>query len=120
MTEYKLAEIESKFVEIIWENEPIYSGDLVKLCNKELNWKKSTTYTVLRKLCQRGILQNNEALVTSLIKRDEFYSLQSKQFVDETFNGSLPKFVAAFTRSTKLNEKEIKDLLKLINEHKEV
>jgi len=119
MAEYKLAEIESKFVELIWENEPIDSGDLVKLCEKELDWKKSTTYTVLRRLCQRGILQNKDTIVTSLIKKDEFYSHQSKQFVEETFDGSLPKFVAAFTRSKKLSEKDIYELQQLINEHKE-
>lgn len=119
MAEYKLAEIESKFVELIWENEPISSGDLVKLCEKELDWKKPTTYTVLRRLCQRGILQNKDTIVTSLIKKDEFYAIQSKQFVEEAFEGSLPKFVAAFVRKKKLSNKEIYELEKLINDHKE-
>ncbi|MDD2401916.1 MAG: BlaI/MecI/CopY family transcriptional regulator [Clostridia bacterium] len=119
MEECRLAEVESKFVELVWKNEPIGSGDLVKLCEKELNWNKSTTYTVLRRLCQRGILQNKETIVTSLIKKDEFYSIQSKQFVEDTFGGSLPKFVAAFTRSKKLSDKEIDELQRFINEHEE-
>ncbi|WP_324823086.1 BlaI/MecI/CopY family transcriptional regulator [Sinanaerobacter sp. ZZT-01] len=120
MTEYKLAEIESKFVELIWENEPIHSGELVKLCSEKLDWKKSTTYTVLRKLCHRGILQNKDTMVTARIKKEEFYSLQSREFVEETFGGSLPKFIAAFTRSKKLTETEIRDLFELINEQDEV
>lgn len=119
MADFKLAEIESKFVELIWETEPINSGDLVKLCENELNWKKPTTYTVLRRLCQRRILQNKDAIVTSLIKKDEFYSIKSKQFVEESFEGSLPKFVAAFARSKKLSNKEIDELQSLINKHRE-
>lgn len=120
MTEYRLAEIESKFVTIIWEKEPIHSGELVKLCQERLNWKKSTTYTVLRKLCQRGILKNEDTIVTSQVKKEEFYSLQSREFVEEAFDGSLPRFIAAFTRSNKLSEAEIDGLLKLINEQSEV
>lgn len=119
MREYQLGEMESKFVELIWQNEPIQSGDLVKLCQKELNWKKPTTYTVLRRLCQRGILQNKNTLVISLIKKDELDSLQSKHFIQEAFGGSLPKFIAAFARNKKLTEKEIDELQRLINEHKE-
>lgn len=119
MKQYKLAELEAKFADLVWQNEPINSGDLVKLCAKELNWKKSTTYTVLRKLCQRGILQNENAVVTSIINKDEFYSIQSQQFVEDTFGGSLPKFLAAFISSRKLSEKEVKQLKKLIDEHEE-
>jgi BlaI family penicillinase repressor len=119
LKQYKLAELEAKFTDLVWQNEPINSGDLVKLCTKELNWKKSTTYTVLRKLCQRGILQNKNAVVTSIINKDEFYSIQSQQFVEDTFGGSLPKFLAAFISSRKLSEKEVNQLKKLIDEHEE-
>jgi BlaI family penicillinase repressor len=85
MKEYKLTESEEKFAELIWQNEPMGSGDLVKLCEKEMNWKKSTTYTVLKKLCEKGIFQNENAVVSSLITRDEYYAKQSIRFVEDTF-----------------------------------
>lgn len=94
---YKLGAMETKFAELIWDNEPISSGELVKLCEKELSWKKSTTYTMLRRLCMRKIFKNNNGVVSSVITRQEFQALQSEQFVKETFNGSLPQFLAAFT-----------------------
>ena len=119
MKEYKLTAMEDKFADIIWANEPIPSGDLVKLCEVELNWKKSTTYTMLKRIECKGIFKNKNGVVSSLVKRDEFYAEQSKQFVEETFDGSLPKFLAAFTRSKRLSDKEIAELQKLINEHKE-
>ena len=119
MKEYKLTEMEDKFADIIWANEPIPSGNLVKLCEVELNWKKSTTYTMLKRIEFKGIFINKNGVVSSLVKRDEFYAEQSKQFVEETFDGSLPKFLAAFTRSKRLSDKEIAELQKLINEHKE-
>ncbi len=119
MREYKLTDMESKFADIIWANEPIPSGDLVKLCEAELCWKKSTTYTMLKRLEKKEIFENRSGLVSSLVKKDEFYAEQSKQFVEETFDGSLPKFLAAFTRSKRLSDKEIDELQRLINEHKE-
>jgi len=119
MKEYKLTESEAKVADLIWQNEPIGSGDLVKLCKKEMNWKKSTTYTVLKKLCEKGFFQNENAVVTSIINKDESYSIQSQQFVEDTFGGSLPKFLAAFISSKKLNEQEVKQLKKLIEDHKE-
>lgn len=120
MKEYKLADSEEKFAELIWQNEPIGSGDLVKLCEKEMNWKKSTTYTVLKKLCEKGIFQNENAVVSSLIKRDEYYAKQSIRFVEDTFGGSLPKFLTAFISCKKLNKHQAEELKKLIDEHKEV
>ncbi len=120
MNYYKLAEIEEKFAEIIWQKEPIGSGDLVKLCEKELNWKKSTTYTVLKKLCEKGIFQNENALVSSLITRDEYYANQSIRFVEDTFGGSLPKFLTAFIGGKKLSKHQAEELKRLIDEHKEV
>lgn len=119
MKEYKLTDTEARFAEIIWTNNPIQSGELVKICEHELNWKKSTTYTMLKRLEKKGIFENKNSIVSSLISREEFYSEQSKQFVNETYNGSLPKFVAAFTRGEKLSESEILELQKLIDEHKE-
>ena len=113
-----LAPIESKFADIIWENEPINSGKLVKLSEEKLNWKKSTTYTVLKKLCDRGIFINEESTVRSLISREDFYSLQSEIFVEETFEGSLPMFLAAFSRRKKLSDKEIDELYKLLENAK--
>ena len=102
----KLGIVEAQFAELIWTNEPIASGELVKLCEKELNWKKSTTYTVLKKLCERGIFQNNDGVVTSQLTRDEFNAVQSEQFVEDTFEGSLPAFLAAFTSRKPLSKEE--------------
>jgi len=115
--EMKLGVIESRFADLIWQHEPLSSGELVKLCEKELNWKKPTTYTVLRKLCERGIFKNQEGTVTSLLSREEFYALQSEKFVEETFDGSLPAFLAAFATRRKLSEKDIEELQKLIHQN---
>ncbi len=116
MAEIKLGAVETRFADIIWDNEPISSGELVNLCEKELSWKKSTTYTILRRLCERGIFQNLQGTVTSLISKAEFYAMQSEKFLDETFEGSLPKFLTAFSMRKKLSDEEIKELQKLINE----
>lgn len=114
MEEIKLGAIESRFADIIWRSEPIHSRELVKLCEKELTWKKSTTYTVLRRLCERGIFQNQDGTVTSRISREEFYARQSEKFVDESFNGSLPAFLAAFGTRKKLSGEEIDELQRVI------
>ena len=111
----KLGVVETQFAELIWTNEPIASGELVKLCEKELNWKKSTTYTVLKKLCERGIFQNNDGVVTSLLTRDEFNAVQSEQFVEDTFEGSLPAFLAAFTSRKTLSKEEVEEIRRLID-----
>jgi BlaI family penicillinase repressor len=116
MEDYKLGAMETKFAELIWDSEPIPSGDLVKLCDKEFSWKKSTTYTMLRRLCERGIFQNEGGTVSSVLSKQEFNALQSEKFVEETFDGSLPQFLAAFTLRKKLSEKEINELQKLIDE----
>lgn len=119
MNEYKLAQGEAKFAELIWSHEPITSMDLVKLCENEMNWKKSTTYTVLKKLCAKSIFQNTNTLVTSIIKKDEFYGKQSRFFVEDIFGGSLPKFLTAFLGNSKLSDKQAAELKKLIDRHKE-
>lgn len=120
MSKYKLTETEEKFAEIIWQNEPIGSGELVKLSEKEMNWKKSTTYTVLKKLCKKGLFKNENALVSSIISKEEYYSEQSIRFVEDTFGGSLPKFLTAFISGKKLSKSQAEELKRLIDEHKEV
>ena len=116
MSELRMGAIESRFADMIWENEPVPSPELVKLAERELNWKKSTTYTVLKRLCERGIFQNQGGVVTSLISRQDFYAVQSEKFVEETFSGSLPAFLAAFTTRKKLSEEEIAELQVLIDQ----
>lgn len=118
MNDYKLGTMETKFAELIWNNEFISSGDLVKLCERELSWKKSTTYTMLRRLCERGIFQNENSMVSSLMSKSEFHALQSEKFIEETFGGSLPKFLAAFATRKKISQKEIDELTELINRFK--
>lgn len=116
MGDIKLGVIEAKFADMIWQNEPVSSSQLVRLAQDALTWKKSTTYTVLKRLCDRGIFQNQNGIVTACISRDAFYAAQSEQFVDETFGGSLPAFVAAFSSRKKLSEREIDQLEQLIKE----
>ena len=111
----ELGVIQERFADIVWANEPVNSGDLVKLCKEELNWKKSTTYTVLRKLCEKGLFQNVDGIVTSLIPRDEFYSAKSEQIIEESFDGSLPAFVAAFISRKSLTEKEADEIQRMID-----
>ena len=111
----ELGVIQERFADIVWANEPGSSGDLVKLCKEELNWKKPTTYTVLRKLCEKGLFQNVDGIVTSLIPRDEFYSAKSEQIIEESFDGSLPAFVAAFISRKSLTEKEANEIQRMID-----
>ena len=118
MQEYRLGAMEMRFAELIWHNEPLSSGELVRLCEQELEWKKSTTFTVLKRLCQRGLFQNDHGTVTSLLSREEFEARQSKEFVDQSFGGSLPQFLAAFTRHQKLSDREIEELERLIDAHR--
>lgn len=118
MDEIRLGVIESRFADIIWQNEPIASGELVKMCEKELCWKKSTTYTVLKKLCERGIFKNEKGTVTSLMSKDEFSSLQSEKFVDDNFGGSLPAFFAAFTKRKNLTKEEVDELRQMVDNFK--
>ena len=119
MSDYQMGAIESRFADIIWENEPISSTELAKQSEELFKWKKSTTYTVLKRLCEKGIFQNNKGTVTSLITRSEFYSVQSERFVEETFEGSLPAFLAAFTARKSLTPEEVSQLRKLVAEYEE-
>ena len=120
MEKYKLGEMEQKFADLIWENEPISSRRLTELCEKAFSWKRTTTYTMLKRLCERAIFQNESGTVTSLMSKSELGAAQGEQFLTETFDGSLPRFLAAFTRRKKLSEKEIKEIQKLIDDHREV
>ena len=115
MAEFKLGEVESIFADIIWNNEPLSSRRLAELAEERLNWKRTTTYTVLKRLCDRGLFQNAGGEVTSLVSRQEFYARQSERFVDSTFQGSLPAFLAAFSSRKKLSDSEIDELQKLID-----
>lgn len=117
MNDLKLGTIETRFADIIWNNAPINSGALVRLSFEELGWKKSTTYTVLKKLCEKGIFENNGSTVTVRISREDFFAMQSQKFVDETFDGSLPAFIAAFTAKKALSEEEIKEIRHLIDNY---
>lgn len=114
MGEMKLGAVESRFADIIWQNEPVKLKDLVTMAEKEFAWKRTTTYTILNRLCEKGIFQNKDRIVTSLISRDEFFALQSEQFLEETFEGSLPAFLAAFGSRNKLSGEEIEELKKVI------
>lgn len=119
MAEMKLAAVESRFADIIWDNEPIRSGELTKICEEKLGWKRTTTYTVLKKLCVRGIFQNEDGVVSSVLSRDDFYGIQGEQFVEEVYGGSLPAFIAAFTRRKALTDKEIEEIQFMIDSARE-
>ena len=111
----KIFESEYRFCLILWEREPVTTTQLVKLCQEELGWKRTTTYTILKRLCDRELFQNEGGKVTSLVSREEFYARQSEMFVEETFNGSLPAFLAAFGSRKKLSDVEIDELQKVID-----
>ena len=119
MAGMRMGTAEAKFADIIWENEPISSGDLAKLGNKEFEWKKTTSFTVLKRLCERGLFQNQNGTVTSLVSREEFYARHSDQYVEETFGGSLPAFLTAFGRKNKLSDKEIDEIQMIIDSMRE-
>ena len=107
--------VEARFADIIWKNAPLTTKELVMLCEKELNWKRTTTYTVLKKLCDRGIFDTTNSVVTVKISKDEFQAIQSEEFVKETFQGSLPAFIAAFTTRKTPSAQELEELKKLID-----
>lgn len=110
MSTMKLGVVESRFADIIWANAPLTTNALVKLCQEELNWKRTTTYTVLKKLCDRGIFSMKDRLITTTLSKEEYYAIQSQQFVDENFSGSLPAFIAAFTTRQTLTPAEQKQI----------
>lgn len=113
--EIKLGIVESRFADIVWENAPLPTKDLVSICENELNWKRTTTYTVLKKLCDKGIFITKNSVVEIIISKDEFYAIQSEKFVEETFDGSLPAFIAAFASRKKPSAKELDEIKRLLN-----
>ena len=118
MEELKLGTVESKFADIIWENEPISSGQLVKLCGQQLDWKKSTTYTMLKRLCERGLFQNEKGMVSALMTKEEFGGAQSVKIIEESFDGSLPAFIAAFASRKKLSLDDVDEIQKMIDSYR--
>lgn len=119
MEQVKLGLVEAQFADIVWKNAPLTTKELVRLCEKELNWARTTTYTVLKKLCVRGIFAMNDSLVTVLITKDEFQTLRSQQFVGAHFQGSLPAFIAAFTAKKPPSEKELAQIKEIIRSFEE-
>jgi predicted transcriptional regulator len=119
MTDYRLAEAESRFADLIWEHAPIHSPKLAEMAADVMKWKKSTTYTVLKKLCDKGIFKNEYALITALLTRDEFYANRSVKYVDDTYGGSLPKFITSFVSERKLTGKQADEIQRLIDEYRE-
>ncbi|MBQ3009699.1 MAG: BlaI/MecI/CopY family transcriptional regulator [Oscillospiraceae bacterium] len=115
----KIFESEYRFCLIMWENEPVNSTELVKLCKQQLGWSKATTYTVIRRLAERGVLKNENAIVTSLISKEEAQASRLNEMVEETFEGSMPAFIAAFSRSKKLSRREVDQLKQLIDSYEE-
>lgn len=119
MEQLKLCESEYRVADIVWKNEPLGSGELVRLCEERLGWKKSTTYTVLKKLCERGVLENKNATVTALVRQEQVQKYESEQIVNRTFGGSLPQFITAFMGDKKLTKSQADKLKKLIDSFKE-
>ena len=115
MNDFSLGAVESRFADIIWTNEPLSSGELAKLAEAELGWKESTSYTILKRLCQRGLFQNVKRTVTSLVSREDFYAHQSEEFVEQTFDGSLPAFLAAFSKRKKYTDEEVEKMKKILD-----
>ena len=119
METYKLGEMEEKLADLIWEHAPIRSGELVRLCAEAFSWKRTTTYTMLKRLCERGLFANENGLVVAYMSREEFQGGRGEQFLKENFEGSLPLFVASFVRRKKLKEEDICMLKDLIDSYEE-
>ena len=115
MSDFRMGPAEARFADIIWENEPITSGQLAKIGLAEFNWKKTTSHTILNRLCERGLFKREDGVVTSLISRVEYYARHSEAYVEETFGGSLPAFLAAFGTRKQLSDSEVEELKKLID-----
>ena len=119
MQPYKLGEMEQRLADLIWETEPLAPRTLVSLCQKSFSWKRTTTYTMLKRLCERGIFQNENGVIRSLMSKEQFHTAQGQQFLDEAFSGSLPQFVAAFIKNKRLKQKEINEIATFIQQYKE-
>lgn len=115
MTDMRLGLVEARFADIIWKHAPLSTRELIDLCDKELNWKRTTTYTVLKKLCDRGIFEMRDRMITVLIPKENFRAIQSEHFVEQTFSGSLPAFLAAFTSRKTPSAEELEEIKKLLD-----
>ena len=116
MEEMRLGIVEAHFADIVWENAPLSTKELVALCERELNWKRTTTYTVLKKLCERGIFATESSVVSALVSREDFYAIQSEKFVEDTYAGSLPAFIAAFATRRRPSEQELQEIRRMLDE----
>ena len=116
--EIELGEVQAAFADVIWANEPVSSGELVTICEKQFSWKKSTTYTVLKKLCEKGLFKNESGIVTSVVSKEQFLATKSERFIEDTFDGSFPAFVTAFLSHKKVSKKEIAEIRKMIDDYK--
>ena len=119
MKDTQMGVIESRFADMIWENEPVRTAQLVRMAEKEFGWKRTTTGTVIRRLCDKGIFLNTGSVITSLISREEYYAQKSVQYVEKTFSGSLPAFITAFTSGRKLTKQEADEICRMIRESEE-
>lgn len=119
METYKLGEMETKLAELIWAHAPLKTAELVRLCEEAFDWKRTTTYTMFKRLCNRGIFINNAGMVQVQMDREDFLSHQGTQFIREHFEGSLPLFLTAFSRGNRLGKKDVEELKKLIDSYEE-
>lgn len=119
MQNHTLGAMESRFADLIWDHAPLATNELIRLCEQEFEWKRTTTYTMLKRLAERKLFKNEHGVVTALMSKEEFRGLQSEQFVEETFGGSLPQFLVAFSKRKKLTKKEIEELENLLKKNKE-
>ena len=116
MEEMRLGMVEAHFADIVWQHAPLSTKELVALCERELNWKRTTTYTVLKKLCERGIFATENSVVSALVSREDFYAIQSEKFVEDTYAGSLPAFIAAFATRRRPSEQELEEIRRMLDE----
>ena len=116
MEEMRLGAVEARFADIVWQNAPLSTKELVKLCERELGWKRTTTYTVLKKLCDRGIFKTEDSLISVIVSKSEFGAIRSERFVDDEFGGSLPSFIAAFTSRKRLSDKELAEVRRMLDD----
>ena len=119
MADIKLGMVEAHFADIVWQHAPMTTKELIQLCQQELNWKRTTTYTVLKKLCDRGIFSMKDSIITVLLTKDEFHAIQSEQFVQDNFHGSLPAFIAAFTTRKIPTPAELAEITEMIHQYEE-
>ncbi|MCM1468548.1 MAG: BlaI/MecI/CopY family transcriptional regulator [Alistipes sp.] len=115
----KLCDSDYRFMQLVWEHAPVGSGELVKLCGEHLGWKKSTTYTVIKKLCEKGYIKSEETVISVMIPKERVQADETEYFVERTFSGSLPGFVAAFLGGKTISDKEAAEIVRLIDEHRE-